>query len=249
MLECAAVSHPSTRLWAGALAALGLLLVGQHASPRLAAAQPTLAAQTDAPLQGVVVHESTGQPVESATVSLIGTDIETQTGRFGGFAFPDPPLGLASVRVTAPGHPSVVQEVEVTADGIVFVQFTLPTVAAVLSELFVGIQRGRSSVFGAVTAADLLAIKVPSTRVRSGILGQNDYSIRLRGFNSITPNSGPLVLIDGILIVEEALEALRQIPAEDVQDIEILRGPTAAFLFPFAAAGVVLVTTRQGRAR
>ena len=239
--------HPSIRPWAGALAALVALLVTQHALPLATAAQqPRPAAGTQPILQGVVVHELTGQPIESATVSLVGMDIETQTGRYGSFAFPDVQPGLVSVRVTSPEHPSLVQEVEVKAGRIVFVRFVLPSITAVLSELFVGVPRDRPSVAEALTAADLLAIKVPSARVISGIIGKNDYPIRLRGFNSLTQSSEPLVLIDGVIVssIEHALEALRQIPAEHVEDIEVLRGPVAAFLFPYAAGGVVLVTTR-----
>ena len=40
------------------------------------------------------------------------------------------------------------------------------------------------------------------------------------------------------------MEALSQIPASQVLDIRVLRGPVAAFLYPLAANGVVLVTTR-----
>ena len=129
------MSHPSIRPWAGALASLGLLLVSQHALPLGAAAQqPVPGARTEALLQGVVVRESTGQAVESATVSLVGTGVETQTGRYGDFAFYDVQLGIMSVRVTAPGHPSGTQQVEISDDRIVFVQFRLPSVSAELSE-------------------------------------------------------------------------------------------------------------------
>ena len=109
------MSHISIRHCTGALVALGLLLVTQQALPLAAAAQePLPGAPTGALLGGVVVDESTGQPVEAATVLLVGTDFETETGTYGGFAFTEAPLGTVSVRVTAPGHPSVVQEVDVS---------------------------------------------------------------------------------------------------------------------------------------
>ena len=235
----------------GALAALGLFLLSQYALPLAAAQQTPPGARTEARLQGVVVHESTGQPVDSATLSLVGTDLETQTGRYGGFAFPDAPLGKMSVRVTAPGHPSVVQEVEVKGDGIVFVRFMLPSVAAVLSELLVGVRRDRPLTAGSLTAADLLAFKVPSARVMTDEIGRTDYPIRLRASaTTFMWNADPLVLIDGVVISwqgGQAMEALSQIPASDVEDLKVLRGPAAAFLYPLAANGVVVVTTRSGR--
>ena len=245
------MSHSSIRPRVGGLAALGLLLVLQYALPLDAAAQqPVPGAPTDARLQGIVVFEPTGQAVESATVSLVGTDIETRTGRYGGFAFPDVQLGMFSVRVTAPGHPTVVQEVEVKGDGIVFLQFRLPSIAAVLSELLVGVDRDEP-IDGPITAADLLAIEVPSTRVITGNVGRTDYQIQLRAAGtSILQGTEPLVFIDDVLVSGlEALDALSQIPASDVEKIEVLRGPAAAVRYPLAANGVVLVTTRSGRGR
>ena len=245
------MSHPSIRPWGG-LAALGLLLVLQYALPLGAAAQqPVPGAPTDARLQGIVVFESTGQAVESATVSLVGTDIETRTGPYGGFTFPDVQLGMYSVRVTAPGHPTVVQDVEVKDDGIVFVQFRLPSIAAVLSELLVGAQRDEP-IAGPVTAADLLAIEVPSTRVITGNVGRTDYRIQLRASaTSFTQSTEPLVFIDDVLVsgLGQALEALSQISASDVEKIEVLRGPAAAIRYPLAANGVVLVTTQSSGRR
>ena len=243
------MSHPSIRPWAGALAALVVLLASQHALPfATAAQQPLPGAETQPKLQGVVVHESTGQPIESATVSLVGTDIETQTGRYGGFAFPDVQVGMMSVRVTAPGHPSVTQEVTVTGDGIVFLQFRLPSVSAVLDELLVGVRRPRSIIAEAETAADLLVNKVPRFRfTNNGIVGKNDAVLNLRGARSFGAGMQPFVFIDGVMISkgETALEALSQIPASQVLDIQVLRGPVAAFLYPLAANGVVLVKTKR----
>ena len=246
------MSRHSIRPWAGALAALGLLHVSQHTLPLAAAAQqPLPEARTEALLQGVVTHESTGQPVESATLWLVGTNIETQTGKDGGFAFPDTPIGMVSVRVTAPGHPSLVQEVEVSRDGIVFVRFILPSGTAVLDELLVEV-RGDRWIGNPLTAADMLASKIPSARVTSGNIGLTGYAIRLRGSTaSFTQSLGPLVYIDGVKVsrLGGAFDVLSQISASDVEDIEILRGPAASFLFPNAANGVVLVKTHSGSRR
>ena len=98
-----------------------------------------------------------------------------------------------------------------------------------------------------LTAADLLAIKVPSTRVTTGDIGKDDYQIRLRGYGSFTQDVQPLVIIDGVRVsgTETAFDVLSQIPASDVEDIQVLRGPAAAFLYPFAANGVVEVRTKR----
>ncbi len=241
------MSHHSLRPWAGALPALVVFLVIQHASPLTAAQQPLPGAETKPLLQGVVVHELTGQAIEQATVSLVGTDIETRTGRYGQFAFSDVQPGLVSVRVTSPDHPGVVEEVEVKADAIVFIRFILPSVTAILDDLLVGVPRNRLGIEEPQTAADLVANKVPRfLRTNSGIVGRDDGVINLRGTTSFSSGVQPHVYIDGIKVSggETALEVLTQIPASQVLDVQVLRGPVAAFLYPLAANGVVVVTTR-----
>ena len=246
------MSRPSIRPCAGALSALALLLVSQYALPIGAGAQqPLPGAPTQARLQGVVVEESTGQAVEAATVEVVGTEIVSETGRYGGFAFPDARLGLMSLRVVAPGYITVVQEVEVKSDGIVFVQFRLPSVSAVLAELLVGVRPdGKPMTADALTAADMLAAEVPAARVIHGMVGKTDLQIQLRSAdNSINLSNEPLVYIDGLLVgLGQALDKLTRIPASDVVDIEVLSG-AAAVRYPMAANGVVLVRTRSGGGR
>lgn len=227
------------------IAALSLLAASLPAAPlRAQEPPPTL---SDARLQGVVVDEKTYQPVTSATVSLVGTGVFATTGRWGAFAFPDAPVGAVSVRVSAPGHPSVVQDVDVRSDGVVFVQIVLPSVAAVLSELLVRGDPPDGVAAAARTAADLLAIEVPRTHVSPSMVGQNDYRIRLRETTSLNGSTDPLILIDGVAVAgENVYDALLSIPASDVHDIQILKGPATAALYPYAANGVINVRTKRG---
>jgi hypothetical protein len=181
-------------------------------------------------------------------VSLVGTEIVAQTGRYGDFAFPDVELGLISVHVTAAGHPGVTQDVNITGEGIVFLQFRLPSVSAVLDELLVGVRRNRSMLAEAETAADMLVNEAPRFHfTNNGIVGKNDEILTLRGARSFSAGMQPAVYIDGVLIStgETALEVLSQIPASQVLDLQVLRGPSAAFLYPLAANGVVVVRTNR----
>ena len=248
------MSHLSIRPRVGALGVLGFLLAGANALPPTAMAQEPLPAAAAQPfLQGVVVLESTYEPVEAATVSLVGLDIETQTGYLGGFAFPDAPLGDVWVRVTAPGHPSVQHNVVVSAEGVVFVRFVLPSIAAVLSGLRVESSRQGRPVQDLRSAADLVAIEVPGLRSLSDNVGGSSSSgpFRLRGVGSLTQSVQPLVYVDGLLVAhstDDALDVLRLIPAAHVESLEVLRGPAAAFLYPNAANGVIHVRTRASNA-
>lgn len=212
--------------------------------------QSTGASQAAQPrLQGVVAVEETLQPVPGAIVEIMDQEISTETSRWGDFALADAPVGTVWVRVSAPGHPSVREEIEITEDGVVFVQFLLPQVNAVLSELLVSAQApmGEAARSQARSAFDLLAIQVPSVSGwTSGNVGETDFGVRLRGYNSLLGNTQPLVVIDGVATTSTQVhEILAHISADEVETIEVLRGPSAAFLYPESANGVIHVRTKR----
>jgi outer membrane cobalamin receptor len=201
-------------------------------------------------LEGVVADEATSTPVSSARITLVGTGIETRTQSDGTFAFLDAPVGPVAIRVDAPGFPIVVQEVEVKPDAVVFAQFILPSLQAVLDEILVrGRRSGRTTALAEPkTAVDLLAGRVPGTMRRSGIVGTSVSGVMMRGVSSISLAGEPVVYLDGVRLAGsfgEMLLLLSRIPASDVKDIQVLRGPAAAFL-QGSADGVIQVWTRSG---
>lgn len=203
------------------------------------------------PLQGLVADEVTGDPISSAVVGIVGTSFEVASGGLGEFVFPpNIPSGSLTVRAAAAGYVSTVQQVEVREDGSVFVQLLLPSISATLDELIVRGQPDGQVTDSPRTAADLLALQIPSARRAGGQVGNNAYEIRLRGQNSVNQSNDPVVVVDGVRVGNpgEALDVLSTIPASDVESIEILRGPSASLLYAsFAANGVIAVTTRSGR--
>jgi Carboxypeptidase regulatory-like domain/TonB-dependent Receptor Plug Domain len=230
--------HRMARAFGPAWVFTGFLFAGAP----LAAQVPV---QTDARLQGVVVDQATYQPVDSATVSLVGTDILATTGKWGSFAFPLAPLGRVALRVSAPGHPGVTQDVEVRNGGVVFVQIVLPSVAATLSELWVNAPASDNMKEVARSAADLLADQVPRMRVNPGSVGATDFTVNLRATSTLVGDAAPLILIDGVMM-SQAFEALERIPASEVRDIQVLRG-NEAFQYPYSSNGVINVRTKRGR--
>jgi outer membrane receptor protein involved in Fe transport len=202
-------------------------------------------------LQGVVVDAATLAPVDSATVTLVGSSASITTERFGRFEL-DVPSGPIALHVTAPGHSSVIVDTEVHADRPAFVRVPLPTFAVTLSELLVqasGDDEPRRR--QARTAAELVAQELPRAGVNSGQVGQNDFDLNLRLATSFGGSEAPTIVVDGVVLSRgaAAFEALDRIPAADVEDVQVLRGPSAAFLYPFAANGVIVVTTKRGQAR
>jgi len=87
--------------------------------------------------------------------------------------------------------------------------------------------------------------------------------IRIRGSNSMSLSNSPLLVIDGVRVDAavsgdmslgfgvggQSPSRLNDLNPEDIESIEILKGPSAASLYGTAAAnGVIQVTTRRGRA-
>ena len=147
------------------------------------------------------------------------------------------------------------QEVKVVSKGLFKV--VLEDDTKQLEEVVVvgyGVQR-KSDLTGAVAsvkAGDVLK-STPSGNVSDALQGRmagvsvvsagdpsSDQTIRIRGINSITADSEPLVVVDGF--IGGSLKALN--PA-DIQSIEVLKDASATAVYGSRGAnGVILVTTK-----
>ncbi len=80
------------------------------------------------------------------------------------------------------------------------------------------------------------------TSLNSGVF--DDVKINLRGIRSLTGNNNPMLLLDG---VQTNINFLSSINPQDIQDVNVLKGPTAAAIYgPDARNGVIVVTTKKG---
>ena len=238
------VTRSTIRVWAVA-SSFALALGASTLGPASAAAQQT------ALLQGVVAEEETGRLIPSATVTLVGAGIETRSGVDGIFAFPEAPLGRVLLRVQAPGYPAVVEEVEVTPGVVLFMPVFLPSAVSVLEELLV-IGTPTDAVDkteAARTAADLLALQIPEIRALTRHRGRPfaPTGLVLRGRGTFLGGE-PTIMLDGARIsggIGHAMDMLRQIPAAHVKRIQLLKGPSSAFLYG-SADGVIVIETQSG---
>src|SRR5205085_6930761 len=83
-------------------------------------------------------------------------------------------------------------------------------------------------------------------------------TIRVRGVSSINLSNAPIWVVDGVryITTQSAASAgstpislLNTLSPEEIEDIEIVKGPSAATLYGTAAAnGVIVVTTKKGKA-
>ncbi len=75
---------------------------------------------------------------------------------------------------------------------------------------------------------------------RSGLPGEDNATLRIRGNNTLN-NNNPLIVVDGI-----ANRDMSRLDAADVESVIILKDASAAIYGAQAANGVILITTKRG---
>ena len=248
--------RPTAALFAALLS--GIFLPFPHSS---------LIAQTLGSLAGTVSSGMNDAPLMSATVTVLGLELEAMTDEEGRFFLSGLPVGEIALRAELNGYASVVEQVMLTSTEAGLLQIRLIPVMATLSELLVLAGVGESSSSGSSdsevlrddnsgSAADLLATRLPGVNLSSRGGADDGTRIRIRGSSSLSLSNAPAIYVDGIRITPRGAPATREssglhvldlIPANMVERIRILRGPAAA-AYPDAAHGVILIETR-GRGR
>ncbi|MNP92696.1 TonB-dependent Receptor Plug Domain protein [compost metagenome] len=111
--------------------------------------------------------------------------------------------------------------------------------------------------------ANSLYGKAPGVRVTSTPGGAGAINIQIRGLNSITGKNQPLIVLDGVPIRDGEVSnnnywndsrirnnGLADINPEDIENISILKGASAAALYGSEAVnGVVLITSKSGKGK
>ncbi|MCS7013848.1 MAG: SusC/RagA family TonB-linked outer membrane protein [Chloroherpetonaceae bacterium] len=124
----------------------------------------------------------------------------------------------------------------------------------------------------AQTLDQAFAGKVPGLSIRqnTGAPG-GGISLNLRGITTLQGNTQPLIVIDGVIVSNESFNSgltsitdaavgasqssqdqpssrLADINPNDIEDIQVLKGPAATAVYGSkAAAGVLVITTKQGK--
>ena len=111
--------------------------------------------------------------------------------------------------------------------------------------------------------ADLMVAKAPGVVVLPGAMTGSAPVIRIRGLGSLaTTGSGvsnnPIYVVDGVRVNTQSVSLgtggtqsslINDFDPNEIEDIEIVKGPSAATLYGTDAAnGVIVITTKKGRA-
>lgn len=77
----------------------------------------------------------------------------------------------------------------------------------------------------------------------TGMAGNNDASLVIRGVGTVNGNSGPLIVVDGMPGVD-----INRVNINDVETVTVLKDASSAAVYGSRASnGVILITTRSGK--
>ena len=216
---------------------------------------------------GKVTASSDGLPLPGVSVSVKGSSIGTQTNAEGVFQLSAPstastlvfkyigfkPLEVSistgTMNVAMEEDQKQLSEVVVVGYGTQVRRELTGSIAKITSKEFEDVPL---TSFQSALQGNAAGVFVNSG---SGKLGQA-LQIRVRGVSSVSAGNSPLYVIDGVPVVSKSLgsftepdDPLAAISPEDIESIEVLKDAAAASIYGSRASnGVVLVTTKKGRA-
>jgi TonB-linked SusC/RagA family outer membrane protein len=234
----------------------------------------TAAGQAALAQAGVVVDEA-GRPLSGVQVLVQETNLGAVTDDQGRFQFRNLTGTEVTLQLRMLGYRSLNQTVAVGSTGL---RFIMTEAAIQLDQIVVtgtagGAQKrelgNTVSTISALemmeiapiaTASDLLTGRTPGVLVRpgSGTAGAGSR-IKIRGTSSLTLDTQPLIYVDGVRL-DNAVGSGPQIQGggitsrfndinpDDIESIEVIKGPAAATLYGTeAASGVIQIITKKGR--
>ena len=236
-----------------------------------------LDAQQGGSIAGQTRSAETGRPLAAVQVAIPDLNIGSLSQGNGRFLIQNVPAGTHSVTVTRIGSRSVTVQVVVGAGQVVALDFDMETEALALDEIIVTgtaggtARRAIGNVVGRLDAAsvaeiapvseirDLIGTRIPGVAVMGGATSPGGGSvIRIRGSSSLSLNNNPIIYVDGVRVEsgirsndgigENQASRLDDFSPEDIESIEIIKGPAAATLYGTEAAnGVIQIITKRGQ--
>ena len=234
--------------------------------------------QQTAAISGRVVDAVSRGPIISAQVQIVGTTRGATTAEDGRFRIANVQPGIYQVRVLRLGYGAVTQTVTLGGVDVTAPEFALTPVAVRLDEVVTTAtgettrKREQGNIVGTLTPepaklatagnmSQLLTGRIPGVDVATpgGTIGSS-ARFRIRGASSLSLSNDPLLIVDGIRVDNNAASSTiavgGQLPSrfndinpEDIEKIDVLKGPAAGALYGTAAAnGVIQITTKRGRA-
>lgn len=224
-----------------------------------------------------VTEQGTARPVEAVQVNVAGTNLGGVTNSEGRLLVRNVPAGTVQVRALRVGYAEQRRSVQVVGAQQATVEFALTQVAVSITPVVTTAtgQTAREELGNAIstidvanvtetapvaTLADVLNSRAPGVTVITGTQTGSGSRVRIRGHSSLNLSNDPIYIIDGVRMTRNSNSSelftggaqpsrAADINPDEVENIEIVKGPSAATLYGTDAAnGVVVITTKRGRA-
>lgn len=241
-------------------------------------ARPAAAQQEGGVVAGVVIDAGTLRPLDNVQVAVDGTALSALTDGAGRFRIATVPGAQVTLQLRRLGYRPASESVRVGQITLRISMVSAPAMLneVVISGTAEPVEkRALGNSVTKIQAADVQQV-APSPGVSglingrapgvviiagSGAIGAGPR-MRIRGAGSLSLSDQPLVYVDGIRIASDVssgptsqafgsgiISRLNDINPDDIENIEIVKGPAAATLYGTEANnGVVLITTKRGKA-
>ncbi len=229
-------------------------------------------------IAGTVTDRVGGAPLAGARITVVGTNRSAVTSQEGRYTLAGLKVGSYTVQASLIGYGAASNTASVTAGGIETLDFGLKAVAVSLDAIVVtttGEERTRvmGNVVTSINAAQRTA-EAPVTNFGELLTGQTanvqvlpsagtvgaGTRVRIRGLNSLSLSNEPIYYVDGVRMEStsnslsvgtggQSFSRINDINPEEIESVEIVKGPSAATLYGTQAAnGVIRITTKRGLA-
>src|SRR6185437_100652 len=221
------------------------------------------------------VKNAKGEPIPNATITVEGSKRATAADNNGTFALTGLKAGSYTLRISAVGYDPLIKEIRVRDNETTDFDFVLAEASGKMDEVVVtalGITRKERSVGYAtqqISGTNLTVAKEQNVLGSLGgkiagvqVSGSSSASmggtekIQIRGVNSVTGDGEPLIVVDNTPISNTNYAGkggrdygnlAQDINPEDVESVNVLKGPAASALYGLRGQfGVILITTKKG---
>ena len=237
---------------------------------------PALAFGQNGSLSGSVTDGESEDVLPGANVLLVDTGLGAATSLDGEYSINDIPVGTYVLRVTFVGYKTLEQTIDIVAGANTMDIALEPDFTGLEEVVVTGIasatSKSRAEVaVGSVDTdrlleqnayqdvSQLLSAKVPGVSVMpsSGNVG-GGIRFQMRSSTGLNGDGQPVIYVDGVRIDDsefggfgvggQDVSMLSTLNPEDIESVEVLKGPAGAALYGTSGSnGVVLITTRRGK--
>jgi TonB-linked SusC/RagA family outer membrane protein len=207
-------------------------------------------------ITGKITDAQTGEPVPGANIVIEGTTLGTTSDSNGRYSL-ELPNTNAVIIVSSIGYNS--EKIQLSGQASLDIKL-VPDITKLDEVIVVGYgTQKKSDVTGSVTSVSKARLsQVPATNLMYAIEGAvagvniqqtssvpgSSASALVRGSNSISANTAPFIVLDGIPFNGN----MNDINTNDISSIEILKDASAVAIYGTRGAnGVILITTKRGK--